>query len=141
MIVVNPCIDELLARRFEGLEILGVEHLAIDPVETPGETVEAVEGWFWVPTAQSRGNLISYLMEPETDDNVIRYDVEVSGFPSSHAGHLCLLRLKEDDYPGTTKINEWPSWGVHTMDPPRWARADDPANETDAEELELEGLE
>ena len=31
------------------------------------------------------------------------YDVEVSGFPSSHAGHLCLLRLKEDDYPGTTQ--------------------------------------
>jgi hypothetical protein len=38
-------------------------------------------------------------------------------------------------------INEWPSWGVHTMDPPRWSRADDPANETDADELELEGLE
>ena len=42
----------------------------------------------------------------------MRYDVEVSGFPSSHAGHLCLLRLKEDDYPGTTKINEWPSWNL-----------------------------
>lgn len=42
--------------------------------------------------------------------NLVRYDVEVSGFPSSHAGHLCLLRLKEDDYPGTTKIEEWPSW-------------------------------
>jgi hypothetical protein len=45
-----------------------------------------------------------------TDETVMRYDVEVSGFPSSHAGHLCLLRLKEDDYPGTTKIEEWPSW-------------------------------
>lgn len=43
-------------------------------------------------------------------DTVMRYDVEVSGFPSSHAGHLCLLRLTEDDYPGTTKIEEWPSW-------------------------------
>lgn len=41
---------------------------------------------------------------------LMRYDVEVSGFPSSHAGHLCLLRLKEDDYPGTTYIEEWPSW-------------------------------
>jgi hypothetical protein len=40
----------------------------------------------------------------------MRYDVEVSGFPSSHAGHLCLLRLTEDDYPGTTRIEEWPSW-------------------------------
>jgi len=45
-----------------------------------------------------------------TAENLMRYDVEVSGFPSSHAGHLCLLRLKEDDYPGTTRIEEWPSW-------------------------------
>ncbi len=43
-------------------------------------------------------------------DYLMRYDVEVSGFPSSHAGHVCLLRLKEDDYPGTTVIEEWPSW-------------------------------
>ena len=43
-------------------------------------------------------------------DYLMRYDVEVSGFPSSHAGHLCLLRLKEDDYPGTTVLEEWPSW-------------------------------
>jgi len=45
-----------------------------------------------------------------TPGNLMRYDVEVSGFPSSHAGHLCLLRLTEDDYPGTTRIEEWPSW-------------------------------
>ena len=43
-------------------------------------------------------------------DYLMRYDVEVSGFPSSHGGHLCLLRLKEDDYPGATRIEEWPSW-------------------------------
>jgi len=29
----------------------------------------------------------------------LRYDLEVSGFPSSHAGHLVLLGLKEQDYP------------------------------------------
>ncbi len=43
-------------------------------------------------------------------DYLMRYDIEVSGFPSSHGGHLCLLRLKEDDYPGTTRIEDWPSW-------------------------------
>jgi hypothetical protein len=37
------------------------------------EVVEVVPGWFWVPTAQSRANLISYLMEPETDDNLITW--------------------------------------------------------------------
>jgi len=41
---------------------------------------------------------------------LMRYDVEVSGFPSSHAGHLCLLNLQEDDYPGTTLLEDWPSW-------------------------------
>ncbi len=50
-----------------------------------------------------------------TEENLMRYDVEVSGFPSSHAGHLCLLRLKEDDYPGTTLIEEWPSWTLPVL--------------------------
>lgn len=42
-------------------------------VEKETETVETAEGWFWVPTAQSMGNLIGYLMEPETDDNLITW--------------------------------------------------------------------
>lgn len=41
---------------------------------------------------------------------LMRYDVEVSGFPSSHAGHLCLLKLTEDDYEGVEFIEQWPSW-------------------------------
>ncbi len=53
------------------------------------------------------------------ENNVMRYDVEVSGFPSSHAGHLCLLRLTEDDYPGTTKIDEWPSWDLPVL---KWGK-------------------
>ncbi|MBX3442636.1 MAG: CehA/McbA family metallohydrolase [Planctomyces sp.] len=48
-------------------------------------------------------------------NHLMRYDVEVSGFPSSHAGHLCLLRLTEDDYPGTTYIEEWPSWTLPVL--------------------------
>jgi hypothetical protein len=50
-----------------------------------------------------------------TPTNLMRYDVEVSGFPSSHAGHLCLLRLTEDDYPNTTTIEEWPSWTLPVL--------------------------
>jgi len=57
-----------------------------------------------------------------TPNNIMRYDVEVSGFPSSHAGHLCLLRLKEDDYTNTTKIEEWPSW---TMPVLQWGQQQD----------------
>ena len=55
-----------------------------------------------------------------TPDYLMRYDVEVSGFPSSHAGHLCLLRLKEDDYPGTTRIEEWPSWDLPVL---KWGKS------------------
>ena len=50
-----------------------------------------------------------------TDDYLMRYDVEVSGFPSSHAGHLCLLNLKEDDYPGTKVLEDWPSWTLPVL--------------------------
>ncbi len=46
---------------------------------------------------------------------LMRYDVEVSGFPSSHAGHLCLLKLTEDDYPGTKVIEDWPSWTLPVL--------------------------
>lgn len=53
-------------------------------------------------------------------DYLMRYDVEVSGFPSSHAGHLCLLRLTEDDYEGTTLIEEWPSWTLPVL---AWGKA------------------
>ena len=45
---------------------------AVD-VEKESESLAVAEGWFWVPTAQSMGNLITYLMEPETDDNLITW--------------------------------------------------------------------
>jgi hypothetical protein len=57
--------------------------------------------------------------ELSQERHLMRYDVEVSGFPSSHAGHLALLRLREDDYPGTTSIDEWPSWNLPIL---HWAK-------------------
>ncbi|TWT92095.1 CehA/McbA family metallohydrolase [Stieleria varia] len=57
--------------------------------------------------------------ELSTDRHLMRYDVEVSGFPSSHAGHLCLLNLSEDDYPGTKVIEQWPSWTLPVL---RWGK-------------------
>jgi hypothetical protein len=52
--------------------------------------------------------------------NIMHNDVEVSGFPSSHAGHIVLLRIKEDDYPNTTLIEEWPSWTLPVL---QWAKS------------------
>ncbi len=42
-------------------------------VEKRNERLDVGPGWYWVPTAQSRANLISYLLEPETDDNLITW--------------------------------------------------------------------
>jgi hypothetical protein len=54
-----------------------------------------------------------------TPTHLLRYDVEVSGFPSSHCGHICLLRLREQDYPGTKLIEDWPSWDLPIF---KWAK-------------------
>lgn len=66
----------------------------------------------WYYQKQFFDGQVSSLSRP---GNLMRYDVEVSGFPSSHAGHLCLLNLSEDDYPGTKSIEEWPSWTLPVL--------------------------
>jgi hypothetical protein len=71
-------------------------------------------GWYFQKTFfEGKDNKVSTL------DNRIRYDVEVSGHPSSHTGHIVLLGLKEQDYPGTQRIEDWPTWGLPIM---RWAK-------------------
>ena len=50
---------------------------------------------------------------------LLRYDVEVSGFGSHDSGHLCLLRLREQMYPGGTSMHHWPKLGLNTL---RWAK-------------------
>jgi hypothetical protein len=55
-----------------------------------------------------------------TPDHLMHYDLEVSGFPSSHAGHLVLLRLKDAEYPGAKAIEDWPTWNLPIL---RWAKA------------------
>ncbi len=70
----------------------------------------------WYYQKQYFDGKVSQLSRP---GNLMRYDVEVSGFPSSHAGHLCLLNLSEDDYPGTQAIEEWPTWTLPIL---RWGK-------------------
>lgn len=63
-------------------------------------------------------------LQPQTTredaESTIRYDVEVSQFPSSHAGHLVLLQLTEQDYPGAQLIEDWPSWNLPIL---KWVKA------------------
>jgi hypothetical protein len=61
---------------------------------------------------------INKLSEPLT---VIKYDLEISGFGSQALGHVCLLNLREQTYPGSdgTKTKGWPTWTTPVM---RWAK-------------------
>jgi len=60
----------------------------------------------------------------ETHENSIypytmRYDVEVSGFGSHRSGHLVLLRLQDQIYPGGDSYEHWPTLGLNTL---KWAQ-------------------
>lgn len=58
------------------------------------------------------------LSEPFT---IIKYDVEVSGFGSQALGHVNLLNLRDQTYPGSagTKVKGWPTWTTPLM---KWAK-------------------
>ncbi|MEZ6039967.1 MAG: CehA/McbA family metallohydrolase [Planctomycetaceae bacterium] len=49
----------------------------------------------------------------------LRYDVEVSGFGSHMSGHLNLLNLQQQIYPGGESKDHWPTLGLNTL---RWAK-------------------
>lgn len=86
-----------------------------------GEDLNVAAVLTWGPSWYHQKGFFTGSTNPlSTQKNIIHYDVEVSGFPSSHAGHIVLLKLKEDDYPGTTKIEEWPSWGLPVLS---WAKS------------------
>jgi len=61
---------------------------------------------------------VDRISEPFT---LLKYDVEVSGFGSQALGHVCLLNLKDQTYPGSegTKTKGWPTWTTPLM---RWAK-------------------
>ncbi|MEM7386244.1 MAG: CehA/McbA family metallohydrolase, partial [Verrucomicrobiota bacterium] len=52
---------------------------------------------------------------------LMKYDVEVSGFGSAALGHVCLLNLTDQTYPGSDGRSDqgWPTWTVPVM---RWCR-------------------
>ena len=87
-----------------------------------GEALTVGEILTWAPSYYYQKKFFEGALNSKvsTSDTLIRYDLEVSGFPSSHSGHLVLIRLKDQDYPGTKEIEGWPSW---TLPIAKWAKA------------------
>lgn len=51
---------------------------------------------------------------------LLKYDLEISGFGSAALGHVCLLNLTDQTYPGTNGTTaNWPTWTVPVM---RWCK-------------------
>jgi hypothetical protein len=96
----------------------------VDPADmmrqVKGEGLNIAAVLTWGPGWYHQKNFFTgRTSELSTGKNLMRYDVEVSGFPSSHAGHLVLLDMKEDDYPGSRTIEDWPSWTFPVL---QWAK-------------------
>jgi hypothetical protein len=75
----------------------------------------------WAPCYYHQKQFFTGHDDPlSTPDTLLHYDLEISGFPSSHCGHLTLLGLKEQSYPGAKRIEDWPTWNLPIL---RWAKA------------------
>lgn len=86
-----------------------------------GEGLAVGDVLTWGPSWYYQKQFFRGAVDPHSGgQTLLRYDVEVSGFPSSYWGHLALLDLKEQDYPGTREIEEWPTWNLPIL---KWAKA------------------
>lgn len=76
----------------------------------------------WGPCFEHQRNFFSpaadTISQPRT---ILKYDLEISGFGSAALGHVCLLNLTDQTFPGSdgTKTQGWPTWTVPVM---RWAK-------------------
>jgi len=86
-----------------------------------GEALSVASVLTWGPSYYFQKRFFSGDDHPlsKPGERLMHYDLEVSGFPSSHAGHLVLLGLKDQDYPNTKRIEDWPSWTLPIL---RWAK-------------------
>jgi hypothetical protein len=88
-----------------------------------GEALNVASVLIWGPSYYHQKKFFTGTDHPRSKPNrLMRYDLEISGFPSSHAGHLVLLGVKDQDYPGTKRLEDWPTWTLPIL---RWARTQD----------------
>ena len=76
----------------------------------------------WGPCFDHQRNYFSPIADTVSESKtVLKYDLEISGFGSAALGHVCLLNLSSQTYPGSegTKTKGWPTWTVPVM---RWAK-------------------
>ena len=87
---------------------------------TLGEDLKVGCNLTWGPCFDFQKQFFTGAVDPVSRfPYLLRYDVEVSGFGSHRSGHLVLLRLKEQMYPGGDSKDHWPTLCLNTL---RWAK-------------------
>ncbi len=89
--------------------------------QTAGEDLKVGSVLTWGPCFDYQKGFFSGGDDPASRyPNILHYDIEVSGFGSDRSGHLCLLGLKDEIYPGGTSDSHWPTLCLKVL---RWAKA------------------
>ena len=76
----------------------------------------------WGPCFEFQRQFFSPIVNTLSESmTLLKYDLEISGFGSAALGHVCLLNLKNQTYPGSdgTKEKGWPTWTTPVM---RWTK-------------------
>ncbi|MBT4276272.1 MAG: CehA/McbA family metallohydrolase [Verrucomicrobia bacterium] len=76
----------------------------------------------WGPCFEFQRQFFSADPHPLSDPlTLLKYDLEISGFGSQSMGHVCLLNLKDQTYPGSYggKDRGWPTWTTPVL---KWAQ-------------------
>lgn len=76
----------------------------------------------WGPCFDHQRNFFSPTADTISESQtLLKYDLEISGFGSAALGHVCLLNLQNQTFPGSegTSTQGWPTWTVPVM---RWAK-------------------
>lgn len=89
--------------------------------QVKGEALNVASVLTWGPGFDYQQRFFSAEMDRRSEPlTVIKYDIEVSGFGSQALGHVCLLNLKEQIYPGANASKGWPTWTLPVL---RWTKA------------------
>jgi hypothetical protein len=84
---------------------------------TAGEDLDAADILIWGPNwYYQKAKYFTGQPDPvSTPNNVVTHNLEVSQFPSSAGGHTSGHGMKDIDYPGTKKIQDWPSYTLPVL--------------------------
>jgi hypothetical protein len=97
----------------------------VDPADMfrqiKGEGLNIASVLTWGPGFDRQHQFFAPIPDKHSEPlTVMKYDIEVSGFGSEALGHVCLLNLKEQIYPGATRSQGWPTWTLPVL---RWTKA------------------